>query len=200
MNTWPNWVDLVIVTLVLRGGYVGFSRGLITEFLNLLVAVSITLVTINYSSFAIAWVGQWLDWKNQTLKVFLIYWLFFLSLVLVGRWLLILIAGVIKWERVLGVFGAIGVILGALRGLWWSGLIVVTLASSGIQYAIDSVEDRSIAGPHLLKAASQAFTQASDWFPGAEHRTKTLVPPIKLEAKKRSSLRCVPAQAHNQLI
>ena len=48
MTTWPNWVDLIILILILRMSYNGFGRGLLMEMLQLAGAVAITCLSVNY--------------------------------------------------------------------------------------------------------------------------------------------------------
>lgn len=178
MTKWPNWVDLVIVILFLRACYNGFGRGLLAELLNLIGAVSATALTINYSGVLTKWTHASLL-GDPVLTEFLVFWGFFLILVLIVRFLMIRITSAMKWERLHWSIQGIGLILGGLRGLWWSGFIVVALTSSGFAYLQESVEENSVLGPRLLKIGQDSLEQTTTKFPGAKHRGEALIPPAK---------------------
>ncbi len=89
------------------------------------------------------------------------------------------VAGVIKWERVHWLLQGMGLLLGGLRGLWWSGFLLIVLASSGFNGLRQSVEERSLIGPQLLPVARRSLEQVVERFPGALPRGSDLVPLIK---------------------
>ena len=183
MSTWPNWIDLIVLIVVFRGCYVGFGRGLLTELLGLAGAVSATTLTMNYAGWLMAWVGAW--WRGDPiLSTFITFWLLFLICALALRMVIRRITQVIKWERLHWTIQGLGLALGGLRGLWWSGFIIVALAGSGFTYLRESVADRSILGPPLLSLATQTLEQVADKYPGAASRGKALIPPLKASAAK----------------
>ncbi len=184
MKTWPNWVDLFIVTLVLRGCYVGFGRGLLAELLNLIGVVIITALSVNYAGVVASWVQPWLPWASSAVANWLIFWALLLLVYVVVSRLLKVVAGLIKWERLHWFFEGIGLLLGGLRGLWWSGVLLIALTASGFTYLRESVEERSIVGPALLNPSVEVLGEVTKRFPGAQYRAKTLIPPMKSNAKK----------------
>ena len=179
MSTWPNWVDLVIATIVFIGCYRGFGRGFLAELFNMLGAVSATALCVNYSSVVANWFRPWISWIDATLFTFLVFAVLLLSIVVAVHLLLKFLEEFIKWERLYWIFQAIGFILGGLRGLWWSGLILLTLTSSGVDYLRAGVEERSVLGPRLLGKSQQVIEWVTGRFPGAANRGKTLVPPMR---------------------
>ena len=184
MTTWPNWVDLIIIIALLRTCYNGFGRGLWAELLNLIGALSITALTMNYAGVVTSWLGPWLSRLNPTVIAFLLFWMLFLSLLALAHVVIRQVAGAIKWERLHWATGMTGLALGGLRGLWWSGVLLVALTSSGFAGLRASVEERSVVGPHLLPLARQSLAYVSDQFPGAQHRSETLIPPANPKAPK----------------
>ena len=181
MTTWPNWVDLIIVILVLRGCYVGFSRGLLTELVHCIGAVCVTALSVNYAGFLAHWLTPWIAWANPAIATSLLFWVLFLLALFAVHRIIRALATVIKWERVHWFLQGIGVVLGGLRGLWWAGFVLLVLVSSGVGYLKDSVEERSVVGPRLGTIARETLERVADQFPGAAHRGNTLVPPIKSE-------------------
>ena len=186
MNTWPNWVDLIIIIVVLRSSYNGFGRGLFAEILNLLGALTITALTVNYAGL-LTRVVQPMVWFNPMVTGFLVFWLLFLICLLAVHLLLRRVTEVIKWERVHWVLQGSGLVLGGLRGLWWAGFIVLTLTSSGFVYLRESVEDRSVLGPNVMETAQRYMKHVIDQFPGARYQGETLIPPIKPTSRANST-------------
>ena len=181
--TWPNWVDLIIATILLGTSYNGFGRGLLSELLSLAGAVSATALAINYAQVVTQTVSPWI-WFDQTVARFVMFIGLFLILVVVVHLVIRRLTEIIKWERLHWAIQGLGLMLGALRGLWWSGVILVMLTSSGVTYLQESVEQRSVLGPHLAQVARESLERVADRFPGAALRGPVLVPPLKLTARK----------------
>ena len=177
METWPNWVDLLIVTFCLRGCYVGFSRGILTELLNLAGLASVTSFTLNYAGVCSAWLLASFPLPVLPTR-FVVFWLVFLVLLLAVRLLIRFVGQLAKWERLNWMVQWSGCVLGALRGLWWAGIMVVALASTGFAAAHASVEAHAVLGSRLLPVAASVLEQVADWFPGAQSRGQELFPAI----------------------
>lgn len=181
MTIWPNWVDLIVVTIFLRTCYSGFGRGFLSEILNLIGAISATVLTLNYASVVTGWLRPWF-WFDANVATFLVFGGLFLILIFVVHVIIRRVTDVLRWERLHWAIQGLGLILGALRGLWWSGVILILLTSSGLAYFKDAVE-KSVLGPRLVTISRDGIERLADRFPGAEHRGTTLVPPIRPNAK-----------------
>ncbi len=181
MTLLPNWIDLIVVTIFLRTCYSGFGRGFLVELLNLIGAISATALTLNYASVVTKWLRPWF-WFNDIVATFLVFGGLFLILIFVVHLIIRRVTDVLKWERLHWAVQGLGLVLGSLRGLWWSGVIVVVLTSTGFSYLHESVE-KSLLGPRLLTMSRDGIERIADRFPGAEHRGTTLVPPIRPNAK-----------------
>ena len=181
--TWPNWVDLIIVTIVLRASYNGFGHGLMTELLSLAGAISATTLAINYSHLVTRWVSPWV-WFDATVAGFIIFLGLFLILIFGVHFIIRRVTEVIKWERLHWAIQGLGLMLGALRGLWWSGGILAVRTASGVTYLQESVAQRSVLGPHLAQVARDSIQRIADRFPGASLRGPALVPPLKPIVRK----------------
>jgi len=181
--TWPNWVDLVVVTILLRTSYNGFGRGLLTEILSLVGAISATGLCLNYAPLVTQWVMPWV-WFDVTVGGFVVFIGFFLILAFGVHVIIKRLTEVIRWERLHWTIQGLGLMVGAMRGLWWSGVILTVLSSSGITYLQESVEERSVLGPRLAQAAEQSLERVANRFPGASLRGPVLIPPVKPTAHK----------------
>jgi len=178
---WPNWVDLVVVIVLLRTCYSGFGRGFLTELLNLAGVISVTAITVNYWHTLTKRLQPWL-WIDPAYAPLVVFWLIFLTMALGLRWVLARVGDVIKWERLHWTIQGLGLILGGLRGLWWAGFILIVLTASGFAYLRDSVEARSVLGPRLVEIARGSMGRIADRFPGASGRGEAFVPVMKRSA------------------
>lgn len=179
MITWPNWVDLLIITFVVRGGYVGYCRGLLTECLGVAGVLLLSVLCVNWTSLAASVVQPLVPWFSHTTLLFAVFWLLLIGLSLAWRVVMRAAASVVKWERVHWFLQSLGLILGAARGGWWAGLIVLSLTTSGFQYLQQSAQERSLLGPHLASVSREGLLAITDRFPGTGYRLKTLVPPAR---------------------
>ena len=178
MKVWPNWVDLVIVSSVLITCYRGYWRGLLAEIFNLAGALTITSMTLNYHR-VVAHRVPLSSWIAEPMANLTLFWALFLLLWYIVRLVRKRLAALMKWERLHWIIQSAGLVCGGLRGLWWAGFIIVVLSSSGFTYLRQSVEERSLLGPRLLRFSRDALGQAADRFPGAVSRGDDLVPPVK---------------------
>ena len=179
MTVWPNWIDLIIVTTIWIIGYNGFGRGLLAELLNLIGAVSVTAVTVNYSSVVTSWLLRLPLWFSPSVSAVSAFWGLFLSVWWGVRLVLKRVANVIKWERFHWLFQGGGLVLGGLRGLWWSGFILLVFSSTGVPFLRASVEERSVLGPRVLHVFRTSLERVTDRFPGAQHRSVDLIPHVQ---------------------
>ncbi len=176
--TWPNWVDLIIVILVIRTCYSGFARGLLTECLHLAGTIALIALTMNYTGQVTAIAQPFLAWVGPTRVPFVVFIVMLCGLMFGLRLLLKMLARVLKWERVHWAIQGLGLLVGGVRGVWWAGFLLVVLTSSGVVYFQRSVEERSVLGPKLASTAHEVLGQVAEYFPGAAQRGMSLVPPI----------------------
>ena len=142
-----------------------------------------TALVVNYANLVTHWLRPWLSWPNPTLAAFGLFWVLFLGVVFVWHHVLNVLTALIRWERVHWFVQGFGIAVGGVRGLWWAGLLLLTLVSSGVGSLRASVEERSVLGPRLVNLAYETLQRVADQFPGAEYRGETLVPPMKLGGK-----------------
>ena len=174
----PNWVDLIILTILFIRSYRGFYGGVLTEFFKLIGLVSVTAATVNYASVVTEWLSPWLVF-GPVVSALIVFWLIFLGGCFLVYRLLSLVSKLVKWERLHWTTQIIGLVFGALQGLCWAGLILLILTTSGFVYLQESVEQRALLGSRLLPITRESVQRISERFPGAQHRLQTLVPPIR---------------------
>lgn len=178
MSSLPNWVDLIVLTIVLRGCYSGFGRGFLAELLACTGAVITSIVAINYWSPLATWLSPWLA-MNPRLGGFMVFVLLFLTMLITVRLVTTRITALLQWERLHWIVQGMGMLLGGLRGMWWSAMFVVLCVASGFTYLQVSVENQSVLGPGMLRLANEHIRRVSDLAPGSHWRVPTLIPPIR---------------------
>lgn len=178
MTKWPNWIDLVIVIVIFKTAYNGFGRGVLAELLKFSGAVVGTAFLLNYWRMAADQAVPWIP-LNPTLAAFLVFWGLFIILLVILHVVVKRLCDLMKWERLHWSIQGIGLILGGLRGLWWSGFMLLAMVLSGVPYLHKSVESDSVLGPRLAKIARTGFVQVADQLPGAQHRGEVLMPPAQ---------------------
>jgi uncharacterized membrane protein required for colicin V production len=85
----------------------------------------------------------------------------------------------IKWDSLSWLVQGLGLFLGCVRGLWCMGLALLMLVATNVIYFNNSIQDRSVLGPHLINVSKRAIEETANRFPGAINR-KELIPVIKL--------------------
>ena len=188
MTSWPNWVDLVVLSLLARGCFFGFGRGVIAELLYFLGAVCVTVLACNGSIGLSHWVAPW--WHNDPeLLQAAAFWLVFLvGLLLVYRILRQLAAAVLReglhpWPTQL-----LGLIIGAIRSAWWTVLLLLFLQSLNSDYLNASIQQRSLSAPHLTKFVEPHMRLVVEVFPGHPQSRNPLIPTMKIQWPKLPSL------------
>ncbi len=186
MTNWPNWVDAVVVIIITTTCYKGFGRGVLGEVLNLAGAVATTILTLDYAGIATGPVRQW-GIVDPLLFGFIAFWAVFFAVLLTVHVLVRSLTQLVKWEPFHWVTRSLGLAVGGLRGLWWSGVILLALTSSGFVYLRESVEERSMVGPRLVTVARERLEQILDWVPGGMYREPGLFPAFKPGGGRRHS-------------
>ena len=184
MTRWPNWIDLLIVSIIFKTCYNGFVRGILAELLNLIGAVGVTAVTLNFAGVVTKWLQPWITTAPYIVTLIGFWGLFFALFVMV-RLIVRRVTELLRWERLYWFVQGIGLFFGGVRGLWWAGFLLVVLVSSGFPFLAVSVEKGSVLGPRLLVVAQVTLEQVADRFPGAPYRPVVLVPPIQPTSKTR---------------
>ena len=181
MNIWPNWVDLIVIILIARMAYNGFGHGVLTELLNVLSAITIVCLTLNYREL-VRHLPLSLPLSAPLLDL-LSFWLLFLVLTVVVHMILARVSQLVKWERIHWFLQGIGLLLGGLRGFWWAAFIVMVMTAGNLPPLQDSL-DKSVLGPKMLTTGRALIEQTADRFPGASLRTTTPIPPFDVAPKK----------------
>jgi uncharacterized membrane protein required for colicin V production len=153
-----RWLDLVVIILLVRIGYIAIKSGLSVEIFKLLGTLLATYIALHYYTIGSDYLRTIITYKEVPLE--LLDFFSFLLLAISGYSVFVLLRSIfyrfIKMEAVPGLNKWGGLVLGAARGLLFVGLIVFALAISSVSYLKNSVAD-SYSGRRILKVAPAAY-------------------------------------------
>jgi len=72
-----------------------------------------------------------------------------------------------------------GLTLGAARGFWWAGVVMLMILAAGPRYLAYSVWSRSLVGRPLVSTAARAISGTANCYPGGAGRGE-LIPGLTL--------------------
>ena len=182
MTPWLNWIDLVVLTILIRTLYSGFSRGVLTELLTLVGAVVITVVAVVFWRPVASWIGPWL-WLSRPVVGVLVFWGLVLGCWFGVRQLRAIAGRLLAWQNFHWANQGVGACVGGVRGFWWAGFVLVVLVSSGYPFLEEAVTKRSVLGPRILRVFRPCLDQVAGFMPGATSRGGTLMPSVRLAVK-----------------
>lgn len=144
-----NWVDILILTLMIRALYIGFKRGFINEILHLLALVASIFVVFHYTPLCVKYLESSIFFKPQFARAmtFIFLWGLVSLLAKFARGALLLVFKV-EAKSFLDKIG--GVAIAAVRGLLLCSLTLWLLVSTESAYAI-----RTINGAYTSKYVVQ---------------------------------------------
>lgn len=177
MTAWPNWVDLVIVTITLRTCYNGYVRGFITELCYFAGAVAATVLVVTYWEPLAGLLRPWVSLPPELLQA-AVFWGFFLIVFVLSRAFIRRVTDFMKWERIHWSIQGMGMVLGTARGLWWSGFLLLAFSVSGFVYMQQSILERSVLAPRLTETSRVLLEQLVSKLPGTRHGIEIFIPPL----------------------
>jgi len=154
-----NWVDIFVVILLLRIGYIALKSGLTIELFKLLGIILATYLSLHYY---ISWAGfmQGLGAMKKIPLEFLSF-VSFLTLAVLGYLVFVVLRSLfyrfIKMEAVPNLNKWGGFILGIARGILLVSLIMFILAISPIGYFKNSVNG-SYLGKRIIKFSPTTYS------------------------------------------
>ncbi len=168
-----NWVDILVVILLFRIGYIAIKNGLPAELFKLLGIISAIYLSLHYYTALSDWIRAHIAAEKKMPLEFLDF-LVFLVLAILGYLIFVLLRSIfyrfIKMEAVprLNKWG--GLALGVARGFLLVGLVIFMLVISSISYLKNSVKN-SYSGRQLFNVATSTYSWlwnaiASKFMPG----------------------------------
>lgn len=154
-----NWIDIFVVILLFRIGYVSLKKGLPVEIFKLLGTLTATFLSLHYYFSISLFLQQRFFNKKEPLLI--LEFFVFLVLVISGYLIFVLLRNIfyrfIKMQAVSYLDKWGGLVLGTIRGVLLVSLIIFMLVFSGVNYFETRVK-HSFLGRRLFNIAPATYS------------------------------------------
>lgn len=160
-----NWVDVLVVILMLRISYVAFRDGLNREIFSFLGSLLIVVLAMHYYTVF----GSFISRNAMNIPAELSNFLSFLILVAASGFLVRLLRVIldkavkIQWHPVIEKFG--GLAVGMMKAYVVTGIVLMTLGLMPLSYLQWSVKDKSLTGKYFLAAPAGIYNRLEGFLP-----------------------------------
>ena len=195
-----NWVDLLVVILIIRISYVAFQEGLSHEIFPAVGSLAIIVLCLHYYKRIGIWISQNIFNMPLDLSNFLSFLLLAVMIGVIFKILKAFLDKIIKveWHPFIERFG--GLAIGIMRASLVASLILMIIALMPLSYLQWSIRDKSMIGMHFLRIGPTIYEKCSRILPtikveglSADREDlvknlvsdKSIVPKIKKEKKER---------------
>lgn len=156
-----NWVDIFVVIILFRIGYIAMKNGFSVEIFKLLGVITAIYLSLHYYTSFSDWVAQRITLAKEKAPLEFLDFCVFVILIIIGYlvWAILreVICRYIKMEAVPSLNKWGGLVLGITRAYFSVGLIIFMLAISSISYFKDSVSNSYSAG-FFFKVAPTTYS------------------------------------------
>lgn len=160
-----NWVDVLVVIIMIRISYVAFMDGLSHEVFPFIGSVIMILFGLHYYSKIGNFISR--DMINMPVEVsnFLGFLILIVAMGLVLKLLRSLLEKLIKiqWHPVIERFG--GIAIGIMRAYITASIVLTLLALMPLSYLQWSIRDKSLTGKYVLMAGPEIYSRLSGLLP-----------------------------------
>ena len=159
-----NWVDIVVLILLIRAVYVGVKNGLTSELFNFIgIILSLTVSLYWYGKIAdVLIVNFYLPtWTAQFFCFVIVAQL----IRVVFKYGIALFLKVLNIQFVPQLERAGGGIVGFGRGIMISALLLLSMILLPSAYLSDSIYEKSFSGIFLIRAAERTYNALTFWIP-----------------------------------
>ena len=164
-----NWVDVIVIIIILRSTYVGSQRGLLGEFFHIFWI----FIAIIFSTHLYFPISQFLN-KYLFIAVNisdLISFLFVAGVIyLIFRFAGKFLQKTVKIEVFPNLNRIGGSILGLVKGLALTMIITLVMLLIPIRYVYYSVHTKSLTGPFFIKAGTTVYRKCAEIVPVMKKR------------------------------
>lgn len=160
-----NWVDILVIILMIRMSYVAFTGGLSHEIFPLIGSVISITFTLHYYTR----IGNLISGKLINIPLDLSNFLGFLILVIIIGLILKILKALldliikVEWHPLLERFG--GLVIGIFRASIITSLILILLALAPLPYLQRSIREKSLTGMYFLKIGPEIYTRVMKYRP-----------------------------------
>lgn len=175
-----NWVDILVVIIMVRTSYVAFHDGLSHEIFPLIGAFSSLIFSLAYYNKIADIVSHNIGGMPVGILKFLSFVALFIAVIFIFKLLKVIFDKIIKvtWHPFIEKFG--GLLAGAVKASIITSAILIMLALLPLSYLKWSIMDRSLVGTYFLKIGPNIYAKASQVLPfvridGASFNTEYII-------------------------
>lgn len=159
-----NWIDLLIVILLIRSSYVGFTKGFGWELFRFVGYIATVLSAIYYYEFVSQLISDYFP-VISSFSNLVSFSGIYLAILFIFKFINLLLEKVIKIETFSTIERIGGLLLGFLRGVILTSLLLISLVFTPVPYFEKSVKERSYSGQVVVRFAPFLYEEAALVFP-----------------------------------
>lgn len=156
-----NWLDILVIIILFRIGYISVKTGVPVEFFKLLGTLATIYLSLHYYTTLADWIVQRTPLAKEKAPLEFLDFVSFLFLAIVGYFIFISLRVVfsrfIRMEATPNLNRFAGLALGIARGFLLAGLIIFMLVISSSSYLRNSVIN-SYLGKRMFKIAPNTYS------------------------------------------
>ena len=149
-----NWVDVIVVIFLIRGSYIGLRQGFSVELFKIFGAIAAGTVSLLYYSELGRWIASH-SFLSAQIADFLSFLILFFVLLLAVKIIRIFLFKILHLQLFYGLEKIGGVALGLGRSVIFVSLFLFGLNLLPVEYIQKSIEEKSLSGPYVKKAAPE---------------------------------------------
>lgn len=159
-----NWVDLLVVILLIRSSYVGFTKGFGWELFRFIGYLSTAIAAVYFYEYTSQLLGDYFP-VVQSFSNLVSFTVLYAGILFIFKFINLLIEKIIKIETFSAVEKFGGLLLGFLRGTILTGLLLISLVFVPVPYFEKSIKERSYTGQLALKTVPFLYEKIGMVFP-----------------------------------
>lgn len=156
-----NWVDLLVVIIMLRTTYNAFRDGLSHEIFPLIAYICGVIISLRYYGDLAIFVSKNLFNLQIETARFISFVMLLVGIGFILKLISALVDKLIKvtWHPVVEKFG--GLVFGLVRASIKTSLVLIIIALLPLSYLTWSIKDRSLLGMHFLRIAPAIYEKVA---------------------------------------
>jgi len=159
-----NWVDVLLILALLRGLYSGFSNCFLTECIRLIGIAFAILISINNFS-TIAEIVRQNTILNETLAIPAAFMAIYFAITIFFRLIRLIIRRLIP-ETPNPIDRFLSALLGGLRAVFLSSLLLTAMVGSGVGFFKTAVEEKSYLSNYIIDIGPAVYRSMENIYPG----------------------------------
>lgn len=173
-----NWVDILLILLLLRSAWIGTRIGLTAELFKLTGTVISIVIGLHYYN-QIA--NTLINYIN--IPVWFLHFIIFAIIILLIR--AVFKYGVVLFLRVLNIQFILqlerigGALVGLGRGFLIGGLLLIALLFFPVEYLYHSIYEKSFLAPYLIRSTKRTYVSIIGLIPSQEPNKEIIKDPLK---------------------